>query len=453
MRTTLCFLCLLLIIGAPAGAQGTTPREPFRVSADIARFRGADDSSLTVEVHYAIGQNGLTYRKDSTGWAGGADITLLVRSRDSLVYGDRWLVPHTLRDTVTMQQGLNLVGIHHLQLERVDYVLTLIARDRYLASRKDSVTVRLPIRPLVTDKLVLSDIEFASSIRQGSKTSPFYKNTLEVVPNVGGLYGEDQKAFFYFEAYNLLPEGVPPDYTVRTLVYDAVGKELISKERAKKRQGESAVVVDQFAVDKLKSGTYTLVVSLSDTSAKPLAQSGRKFFVYNPSLGIDSTLLTQASSLPMPIYAAMDEGELDREYKWSRYEVTEAERAQFEQLKGSDVKRKFMSDVWRRRPIGARDEYMARVAYVNGQYSMLAREGYRTDRGRVHIVYGPPDDYERHPNEPDMKPYEIWSYNNLQGGVVFVFVQRNQGGDFELVHSTHRNELHDEDWQRYATSR
>jgi hypothetical protein len=103
--------------------------------------------------------------------------------------------------------------------------------------------------------------------------------------------------------------------------------------------------------------------------------------------------------------------------------------------------------------VGARDEYMARVAYVNSAYSMLAREGYRTDRGRVYIVYGAPDDYERHPNEPDMKPYEIWSYNNIQGGVLFVFVQRNQGGDFELVHSTHRNELHDEDWQRYATSR
>jgi GWxTD domain-containing protein len=240
---------------------------------------------------------------------------------------------------------------------------------------------------------------------------------------------------------------------MRAAVYDAVGKELISKERPKKRTGESAVLVDQVAVDKLKSGTYTLVVSLHDTSAKPLAQTGRKFFVYNPSLGIDSTLLTQASSLPLPIYASMDEAELDREFKWSRFEISDAERSQFGQLKGVEVKRKFLSDIWRRRPVGARDEYMSRVSYVNSTYSMLAREGYRADRGRVYIVYGAPDDYERHPNEPDMKPYEIWSYNNIQGGVVFVYVQRNQGGDYELVHSTHRNELHDEDWQRYATSR
>jgi GWxTD domain-containing protein len=434
-------------------AQSSHPREPFRITVDISRFRGADDSTLSVEVHYAISQNGLTYKKDSTGWGGGGDVTVLVRGRDTLVYGDRWLVPHAIRDTAEIQAGLNLVGVHALQLTRGDYVLVVIARDRNEPSRTDSVTVRLPIRPLLTDRLVLSDIEFASTIRQGSKQSPFYKNTLEVIPNVGGLYGEDQKAFFYLEAYNLLVGPAAGDYTMRTAVYDAVGKELISKERPKKRSGESAVLVDQVGVDKLKSGTYTLVVSLHDTSSKPLAQSGRKFFVYNPALGIDSTLLTQASSLPLPMYASMDELELDREFKWSRFEISEAERSQFEQLKGAEVKRKFLSDVWRRRPAGARDEYMSRVSFVNSTYSMLAREGYRTDRGRVYIVYGAPDDYERHPNEPDMKPYEIWSYNNIQGGVVFVFLQRNQGGDYELVHSTHRNELHDEDWQRYAVSR
>jgi hypothetical protein len=83
----------------------------------------------------------------------------------------------------------------------------------------------------------------------------------------------------------------------------------------------------------------------------------------------------------------------------------------------------------------------------------MGREGYRSDRGRVYIVYGAPDDVERHPNEVDSKPYEIWSFHNIQGGVIFVFVQRNQGGDYDLVHSTHRNELHDENWDRVGITR
>jgi hypothetical protein len=83
----------------------------------------------------------------------------------------------------------------------------------------------------------------------------------------------------------------------------------------------------------------------------------------------------------------------------------------------------------------------------------MRREGYRSDRGRVHIMYGVPDDVERHPNETDMRPYEVWSYHAIQGGVVFVFVQRSTGGDYELLHSTHRNELHNENWMNDAYAR
>jgi GWxTD domain-containing protein len=348
---------------------------------------------------------------------------------------------------------MSLVGIYPLQLPRGEYTVTLIGRDRNVPARLDSVVIKMPVTPVATDRPAVSDIEFASTIRTGSKQSPFFKNTLEVIPNVGGLYGEDQKVFFYLEAYNLLLAADRSDYKMRLSIYDAVGKELLTRDRAKKRVGESAVLVDQFSVDAMKSGTYALVVSLIDTANKPFAQSARKFFVYNPTLGIDSTLISSSSLLPLAVYASMEDAELDREFKWSRYETTEAERAQFDQLKGTDVKRKFLSDVWRRRPAGAREEYMARVAQANSSFSTLGREGYRTDRGRVQIVYGVPDDYERHPNEPDMRPYEVWSYHNIQGGVIFVFVQRNQGGDYELVHSTHRNELHDDNWQRYAESR
>jgi hypothetical protein len=81
----------------------------------------------------------------------------------------------------------------------------------------------------------------------------------------------------------------------------------------------------------------------------------------------------------------------------------------------------------------------------------MGKKGYRTDRGRVYIVYGAPDDVERHPNESESRSYEIWTYNNVQGGVIFVFLQRDVSGDYELVHSTHRSELHDENWQRLLT--
>jgi len=444
---------VLLFGGTLPGLAQTIPAtEPFRLTVDVARFRGGDDNHVHVELYYAFPRRGLTFRQDSAGFVGAGDLTFTVRKGDSLVYGDRWLVPHVLRDTANATPGLMLVGNSQLQLEGGDYIFKLLGRDRHNAAHADSVTLRVPIKPFVTDKPTISDIEFATTIRQGTKGGAFYKNTLDVVPNVGGVFVENQNCYFYSEAYNLTVGNETVDYYLRTNVHDAVGKEIMSREKPKKRLSESSVIVDNFPAATLRTGTYTLVLSLLDTSKKVITSSARKFFVYNKTLGVDSSLLASAAGLPMAEYMSMDSVELDREFKWAKWEALDLEKSQFEQLTGAETKRKFMTDFWRHRPPGRREEYLARVAYANGNFNMMGREGYRTDRGRVYIVYGPPEDVERHPNETDMKPYEIWYYTNIQGGVQFVYVQRNSGGDLELVHSTHRNELHDENWQRIARS-
>jgi GWxTD domain-containing protein len=273
------------------------------------------------------------------------------------------------------------------------------------------------------------------------------------VPNVGGIFTEEQRCFYYAEAYNLVRGADTVDYVLRTTVFDAIGREVLSREKPKRRPGESSVIADQFGVGRFKTGTYGLVLSLLDSAGKSIATSGKKFFVYNSQLGVDSSLLSSASNLPMNIYMAMGEAELDLEFQWLRYEATDTERSNYGQLSGADAKRKFLSDFWRNRPAGKRDEYLARVSAANQTMRAGGKDGYRTDRGRVLIMYGTPDDVDRHPNEIDSRPYEIWSFNNIQGGVIFVFVQRTAGGEYELVHSTHRNELRDDNWDREGVTR
>ncbi len=453
MRLFAVTLSVLLAAGSSASAQGFLPSDALRLSVDISRFRGADDEHVNVEIYYSFPRRSITYVPDSLGLTGAGDITLLVRRKDSLLYADRWLVPHVLRDTSQAGGGMSLVGCYPVQLSEGEYLLTLIARDRNNAGRADSLKIKLPIHLFSVQKTSLSDVEFASVIRQAEKGGPFYKNTLDVIPNVGGLYSEGQSCFFYAEAYNLLKGDLQGAYHLRTNVLDAIGRDVLSRERTRKLSGESTVIVDQFAVSGLRTGTYTLVLSLLDSSRKTITTAGKKFFVYNKTLGVDSTLLAAGTGLPFTEYLSMDEVELDREFRWSRWETMDVEKEQFEALKGSDAKRKFLSDLWRKRGPGSRDQYLSRVSYANSNFSVMGREGYRTDRGRVYIMYGSPDDVERHPNEVDSKPYEIWSYHNIQGGVIFVFVQRNQGGDFDLVHSTHRNELHDENWDRVGITR
>ena len=124
------------------------------------------------------------------------------------------------------------------------------------------------------------------------------------------------------------------------------------------------------------------------------------------------------------------------------------------QLKFPEAKRKFLQDFWARTEAGSgfgpspmRSEFLRRVSLANERYSRLRKEGWRTDRGRVLIVYGEPDQIQRYPSEVQSKPYQIWLYFQIEGGVEFVFVDKTGFGDYELVHSTKRGELRDDDWQ------
>lgn len=66
------------------------------------------------------------------------------------------------------------------------------------------------------------------------------------------------------------------------------------------------------------------------------------------------------------------------------------------------------------------------------------------------MKYGFPSDREVFPSRMERNPYEIWSYNHIEGGVEFVFVDEMGTGLYELVHSTKRGERYDPDWyERY----
>lgn len=76
------------------------------------------------------------------------------------------------------------------------------------------------------------------------------------------------------------------------------------------------------------------------------------------------------------------------------------------------------------------DEYFKRINYANENYGGLATDGWLTDRGRILIKFGPPDDIERHPFELETRPYEIWRYYSLRK--VFLFQDYTGFGDFRL---------------------
>jgi GWxTD domain-containing protein len=117
-------------------------------------------------------------------------------------------------------------------------------------------------------------------------------------------------------------------------------------------------------------------------------------------------------------------------------------------------KARFLEDFWRSRdpdPSTALNEFqrehLRRWNFTNQQFSRFRNDdGWKTDRGRVYIIWGPPDDIERHPADISNVAWERWHYYSLEGGIEFIFADLSGFENYVQVHSTAKGEYRDPNW-------
>jgi GWxTD domain-containing protein len=152
------------------------------------------------------------------------------------------------------------------------------------------------------------------------------------------------------------------------------------------------------------------------------------------------------------------QNELGDAYKgWLEYDVvyiiTDAERNAFLALHTNEEREAFIGQFWlRRNPISGadenafREEHFRRIAYANEHFASGV-PGWKTDRGRIYILWGKPDSVEAHPVAPAQQwigpggvtsdyPFEVWHYNHLEGvgnKIILEFVDSSYRNDYHLV--------------------
>ncbi|MGH9337009.1 MAG: GWxTD domain-containing protein, partial [Vicinamibacteria bacterium] len=147
--------------------------------------------------------------------------------------------------------------------------------------------------------------------------------------------------------------------------------------------------------------------------------------------------------------AALEQEELPERYqRWLDREaepiITPAEREVFLDLTTDAARDRFVSDFWTERdptPATTRNEYreehLRRVETARRLYVAGSRPPWRTDRGRIYIVLGPPDQIDRLPESRNFYPLEIWQYNQaasvgIHDPVTLLFFKRSGFGDYVL---------------------
>jgi GWxTD domain-containing protein len=152
--------------------------------------------------------------------------------------------------------------------------------------------------------------------------------------------------------------------------------------------------------------------------------------------------------------------ELSKTYKkWLNEDVvwiiTDEERAAFKQLSNDEERDNFIEAFWQRRDPSPdteeneyKEEHYRRIAYANEHFA-AGIPGWKSDRGRIYIMYGPADEIESHPSggtyerpieegggETSTFPFEDWRYRYLEGigqEVIIEFVDSCMCGDFHMT--------------------
>jgi GWxTD domain-containing protein len=450
------FVVLALLVAIPLSisvAQRLTPKSPLILNLDYAKFRNSDSTGY-LEIYYGFYPSLASYEMRDGHYSGLLIVSTRVRDAKggAILVNNRSAVPIVVADTNQFSRRSTLVSVGGYVLPFGDYTLDVVVTDSLNQSRKDSIA--LPVKVLNYGNVVgISDLELCSNIKSSEeKNDLFYKNSLEVLPNPTLVFGvaSHPMMFNYAEIYNL--DSIHT-YSIKSQVIGADGA--IVKETAKSRKYKikNAVEAGTTNVASIPSGKYRFRLTFSDEAGTVLAEREKSFYLYNPHIKGSQKA---ASSIKATELAGMSAEELADEFRKAQYIATDQEVRTFSQISSEEGRREFLAKFWTEVENGrlgqapmTRMVYLQRVLAASQRFHALNRDGWRTDRGRVFVLYGEPDEIERFPSSQEAKPYENWHYYSIENGVEFIFIDRSGFGEYILVHSTKRGELRDDDWQRF----
>ncbi|TMQ58945.1 MAG: GWxTD domain-containing protein [Candidatus Eisenbacteria bacterium] len=472
--------------GAPAGAIGrvSTPGEPGTSSGDLHYHASAvayrhDAGNARVEFSIRVPYSEIRFLPSGEHFEARLRVTveLLGKKGRRAGYQQREARLQSTDAAATVDSLLGEIYTVGIVAPRAKYHYKITVEDMNVArrglvyqmknkKRQGEVQGDIDMSEWLFQDPALSGIEFAWAIQERTPETPFAKGSFEVLPHPSAYYGAYQDMLSaYYEIYDTPPPPEGRAYRVSTMIFSSAGDTLLeSLDSLRVTEGAAWPHTLHADVASLPAGHYRLRIDLLHGEGRPIASSQGEF-----------DMLWEADSW------ASDAADL--------YDVTaqtllsQDEAYRFRQLSRGEKEAR-LADLWRAidpTPDTAanelRSDFRRRLAYANAHYTVFEK-GMFSDRGRIWIQFGEPDDIkiERLPvsdktlgyvvdgqipkaskdilTKPDQgvvdtRAFEIWTYNlrghemvprhrmnEISAGMKFVFVDEQGYGDYTLRYSS-----------------
>jgi GWxTD domain-containing protein len=394
--------CFSALNGQVETRQGSASIDLPEFFIDAISFSSGDSLSSRVDIYLQVPYDALQFVKKDKEYVSKYDITVNFIAEDKSSTSEKMWADEVHVSNFDETESKKAYNMSQRSIMITPGIYTLRAQLRDNESKKLSTVVKKIVVGNYTMKnLALSDLMLVSKVTtEGEQKS--------IVPNVSGNIGFNNNTFFvFFEIYS--PQ-VSDSITLHYVITDYNGKEFLNKSQNYGMRGFRSQVITRFDSSQYSTGTYTITVEahslLHDTEPIPVLK--RKIFsvrLGNMSLNIS---------------------DLDLAIRQLRYIAKDKEYDQMADADSETEKRRLFDEFWKKRdpnPDTKRNEFMeeyySRVDYANEHFSHYV-PGWRTDMGMVFILFGSPNNVERHPFDINSKPYEIWSYYDYNRNVTFV---------------------------------
>lgn len=446
-------LLVFMVVAANSAAQ-------IKLDFDAASYHREDASSLC-EIYYSIPDNSVNYHPESNGYRAMVYFYLAVMKDNIIVDTVKWEQPILSLKPIKSYNS-DFLGIYSFSIKPGKYKFILTATDSSDLNNKTTKKIEISIRKLRPAQLDISDIQLAIAIESVRNKSAdwnesFNKNGLYVIPNPRAEIQADKEPLnSYAEIYHLDKYG-KKGVTILYQLFDATNTEVFKYDREKKLQGDVFTDVISIPLEALGSGVYYYRITLLPKEAeRDTVSVTKKIYILNSEVKPkELTPFLENYSFERSEFSTMSTEQVEVAFQQIKWITDDYEKDIFEKCTSTPAKQRFLFAFWKKRNTDTTafynkelEDFRQRIDYANEKYKIgLQKEGWKTDRGRVLIKYKYPTTIDRITQKGQQPAYEIWYYDEIQGGVIFVFVDFSNNGSYLQVHSTASGEVMNPTWK------
>ncbi len=459
----LIFLIVSLFITLNSYSENRDKKVQVVFSHAVFQMNG---SKPFVETYLMVNGASVVFRKTASGkYQGQIEVILTVSQGDKITYADKYnlLSPET---DDSLKISFNFIDQQRIPINAGNYELGVRIRDLNSTADPIEATESLAIQ-FPKDSIIVSDIQLIESYTKTETPNKLSKGGYDLIPHISEIFPkEESKLIFYGEIYQsrlVLGEGAK--FLCNFFLKDlGSGKQLPAYSSFSRfNVDEVNVLMKEFNIENLPQGKYALIIEVRDKTNALLANKSVHFYRSNPAQTITIDQYTQRDILGTFAMGYTNQDSLAEHIRCLypiSYELEKTYATNAINSKDLKLMQQYFLSFWLNRdavnPQSSWETYFLEVRKVVKEFSSSIRKGYNTDRGRVYLQYGPPDNRTQMPHEPSAYPYEIWQYYKVKGQSNRRFIFYNPDlvtNDYRLIHSDALGEIMNDQWQMLVFKR